>query len=173
MYVFNIYIDMTDNDVATALNQRLQQTRQDIQNLQVLERHQFDNLQKVSATNTTDSSQIQERIKKLVEAGVIKGFHANIDPKMLGLDVSAIITIISESSEHYKDVIDLAKDSSEVIQCFSTTGKGSHTLIVIAKNSQALEELLRKIQSWPGVSRTETQVILSSYDINKNSYQIK
>ena len=116
---------------------------------------------------------VTERIKKLMEAGIIKGFHANIDPKMLGLDVSAIITIISESSEHYKDVINLAKETSEVIQCFSTTGKGSHTLIVIAKNSQALEELLRKIQSWPGVSRTETQVILSSYDINKNSYEIK
>lgn len=55
-------------DVATALNQRLQQTRQDIQNLQVLERHQFDNLQKVSGNGTqTDSSQIQERIKKLVD----------------------------------------------------------------------------------------------------------
>ena len=92
---------------------------------------------------------------------------------MLGLDVSAIITIISESSEHYKKVIDLAQETPEVIQCFSTTGKGSHTLIVIAKNSQALEELLRRIQSWPGISRTETQVILSSYDINKNSYQIK
>tara|TARA_Y100000389_G_C17320374_1_gene442723 strand:+ start:43 stop:801 length:759 start_codon:yes stop_codon:yes gene_type:complete len=55
-------------DVATALNQRLQQTRQDIQNLQVLERHQFDNLQKASGNGTeTDSSQIQERIKKLVD----------------------------------------------------------------------------------------------------------
>ena len=103
---------------------------------------------------------------------MIKGFHASIDPKMVGLDISAIITIISESSEHYKEVIELAKVTTEVIQCFSTTGKGSHTLIVIAKNSQALEELLRKIQSWPGVSRTETQVILSSYDINKNSYEI-
>ena len=115
---------------------------------------------------------VSERVKKLTESGVIKGFHASIDPRMLGLDVSAIITIISESSEHYKKVIDLAQETPEVIQCFSTTGKGSHTLIVIAKNSQALEELLRKIQSWPGVSRTETQVILSSYDINKNSYQI-
>ena len=133
---------------------------------------------RIAASHIADQLKISiptvtERIKKLMEAGIIKGFHASIDPKMLGLDVSAIITIISESSEHYKDVINLAKETSEVIQCFSTTGKGSHTLIVIAKNSQALEELLRKIQSWPGVSRTETQVILSSYDINKNSYENK
>jgi Lrp/AsnC family leucine-responsive transcriptional regulator len=132
---------------------------------------------RIAASHIADELKISiptvtERIKKLMEAGVIKGFHASIDPKMLGLDISAIITIISESSEHYKEVIKLAKETSEVIQCFSTTGKVSHTLIVIANNSQALEELLRKIQSWPGVSRTETQVILSSYDINKSSYEI-
>jgi len=52
---------------------------------------------------------------------------------------------------------------SEIVQCFSTTGNGSHTLLVNTKNSNSLEELLRKIQSWPGVIRTETQIILSSY----------
>ena len=115
---------------------------------------------------------VTERIKKLSENGVIQGFHAALDPKLLGLDVSAIITVISESSEHYKGVIHSAMNTPEVVQCFSTTGKGSHTIIVVAKNSQALEELLRKIQSWPGVSRTETQVILSSYPINNNTYAI-
>ena len=115
---------------------------------------------------------VTDRIKKLSESGVIQGFHAILDPKMLGLDVSAIITVISESSEHYKEVIHTAKNTPEVVQCYSTTGKGSHTLIIVAKNSQALEELLRKIQSWPGVSRTETQVILSSYAINHNTYAI-
>ena len=115
---------------------------------------------------------VTDRIKKLSESGVIKGFQVTLDPKLLGLDVSAIITVISESSEHYKEVIQAARDTPEVVQCYSTTGKGSHTLIIVAKNSQALEELLRKIQNWPGVSRTETQVILSSYAINHNTYAI-
>ena len=115
---------------------------------------------------------VTDRIKKLSESGVIKGFQVTLDPKLLGLDVSAIITVISESSEHYKEVIQAARNTPEVVQCYSTTGKGSHTLIIVAKNSQALEELLRKIQNWPGVSRTETQVILSSYAINHNTYAI-
>ena len=115
---------------------------------------------------------VTDRIKKLSESGVIQGFHATLNPKLLGLDVSAIITVISESSEHYKEVIQMARNTPEVVQCYSTTGKGSHTLIIVAKNSQALEELLRKIQNWPGVSRTETQVILSSYAINHNTYAI-
>jgi len=115
---------------------------------------------------------VTDRIKKLSESGVIKGFQVTLDPKLLGLDVSAIITVISESSEHYKEVIQAARNTPEVVQCYSTTGKGSHTLIIVATNSKALEELLRKIQNWPGVSRTETQVILSSYAINHNTYAI-
>ena len=115
---------------------------------------------------------VTDRIKKLSKSGVVKGFQVTLDPKLLGLDVSAIITVISESSEHYKEVIQAVRNTPEVVQCYSTTGKGSHTLIIVAKNSQALEELLRKIQNWPGVSRTETQVILSSYAINHNTYAI-
>ena len=106
---------------------------------------------------------ITERIRKLQEASIIKGFQAIIDPKLISLDVSAIITIVTSSTENYQEVIDNAVECSEVIQCFSTTGMGSMTLWVATKNSDTLEELLRKIQSWPDVTRTETQVILSSY----------
>ena len=106
---------------------------------------------------------ITERIRKLQEASIIKGFQAIINPKLISLDVSAIITIVTSSTEKYQEVIDNAVECSEVIQCFSTTGMGSMTLWVATKNSHTLEELLRKIQSWPDVTRTETQVILSSY----------
>jgi len=106
---------------------------------------------------------ITERIRKLQDLGVITGFQAIVDSSMLGLDVTAIITIISGSSQYYKDVTISAEETPEIVQCFSTTGNGSHTLLVITKNSNTLEELLRKIQSWPGVIRTETQLVLSSY----------
>lgn len=106
---------------------------------------------------------VTERIRKLQENGVILGFQAAIDPSSIGLDVSAIITIISGSSQYYKEVTIAAEEAPEVVQCFSTTGNGSHMLFVVTKNSNTLEELLRKIQSWPGVARTETQIVLSSY----------
>ena len=106
---------------------------------------------------------VTERLKKLQDTEIIDGIHASINPQKLGLDVSALITVISESSLQYKDFTEIAEKTSEIVQCFSTTGRGSHTLLVITKNSQSLEELLRKIQSWPGVARTETQIILSSF----------
>ena len=108
---------------------------------------------------------VTERIKKMQESGIIQGIHAVLDPKKLDLDVSALITVISESSVHYKEFIKTAEKTPAILQCFSTTGSGSHSLLVVTRNSKTLEELLRNIQSWPGVARTETQIILSSYKL--------
>jgi len=123
---------------------------------------------RVSASNIAAELNISiptvtDRIKKLQDSGVIKGIHAVLDPRPLGLDVAAMISLISESSIHYKEVTQAAEGTPEVLQCFSTTGKGSHMLFVVTRNSSTLEELLRRIQSWPGVIRTETQIILSDY----------
>ena len=108
---------------------------------------------------------ITERIRKLQEGSVIQAFQAIIDPRALGLDVTALITVIASSSNNYKRVIENVKETPEIIQSFSTTGMGSMVLWVATKNSKTLEELLRDIQSWPNVTRTETQVILSKYKI--------
>ena len=106
---------------------------------------------------------VSERIHKLEQTGVISGYEAIVDPKKVGLDVAAIITLVSESSRHFEEVVQLANRASEVVQCFTTTGSGSHLLIINTENSESLELLLKEIQAWPGVLRTETQLILSSY----------
>ena len=114
---------------------------------------------------------VTDRIKKLQESGVIMGFTALLDHRKMGRDVSAFITVISESSAHYSDVVLQANKTPEIVQCFTTTGNGSHVLLAITKNSTSLEKLLRIIQNWPGVRRTETQMVLSSYK-NINTLQI-
>ena len=121
-----------------------------------------------SASNIADSigmsvPAVTERIKKLQDSGVIKGFSISIDNNMIGMDVSAFITIISESSAYFEDVVNEANKNPCVIKCYTTTGLGSHMLLVETRNSISLEKLLREIQSWQGVKRTETQLILSSY----------
>ena len=104
-----------------------------------------------------------DRIKKMQDSNVISGFKAIINYKKMGLDVSALITIISESSDNFSAIVEKSQDTVEVIKCFATTGSGSHVLLVNAKDTDSLEKILRKIQSWEGVKRTETQIILSSH----------
>ena len=106
-----------------------------------------------------------DRIKKLQESNIISGFKAIVDFKNIGLKVSALISIISESSDNYSEIVNKSLKTSEVLKCYATTGSGSHVLIVNTVDTDSLEKLLRKIQSWPGVKRTETQIILSSHKI--------
>lgn len=103
-----------------------------------------------------------DRIKKLEDSKIIKGYYAEIDSRKIGLNLSALITIISESSSNYGKIIKFANQSDEIVECYATTGRGSHILIIETENTQSLEKLLRKIQSWPNVIRTETQIILSN-----------
>ena len=114
---------------------------------------------------------VTERIKKLQDSGIIKGYSVEIDKQKLGMDVSAFITIISESSAYFEDVVKQADDNMNVIGCYTTTGTGSHILHIEVENTVALEKILRDIQSWPGVKRTETQLILSSYKNSKSLIQ--
>ncbi len=111
---------------------------------------------------------VSDRIRKLQDIGIIKGYQAVIDTKKIGCDVSAFITIVSESSAHFNDVIENAENNQEVVKCYTTTGSGSHILYVVTKNTSSLETLLRSIQSWPGVIRTITNLVLSSYKDFKN-----
>ncbi len=106
-----------------------------------------------------------DRIKKMEDMSIITGYQAIVNPQKIGLDISALISIISESSSDYEKIITYANETDEIVECFATTGRGSHILLVQTENSQSLEQLLRKIQSWPNVIRTETQIVLST---NKN-----
>ena len=137
----------------------------DIQILKALQSDGRESASHIAEKVNVSVPTVTERIRKLQESGIILGFQTVINPSAVGLDVAAIITIISGSSQYYKEVTIAADETPEVVQCFSTTGNGSHMLFVITKNSNTLEELLRKIQSWPGVVRTETQIILSSYKL--------
>ena len=106
---------------------------------------------------------VTDRIKKMQDADIISGFKAVINYKNLGYDVAALITVISESSSNYSDIVEKSKNMSEVVRCFATTGSGSHVILVNAKDTDSLEKILRNIQSWPEVKRTETQIILSTH----------
>ena len=104
-----------------------------------------------------------ERIKKLSEKGLLQKIVAILDHKKAGLDLTAYVFIVSEHSDHYSKFVEEANNCISVLECHSITGGGSHILKVRVENSQALEDLLYEIQNWPGVSRTQSNLVLSTY----------
>ena len=114
-----------------------------------------------------------DRIKKLQDSGVIIGFKAIVSSKKINLDITAFITVYSESSKNFETVVSNTKDNKNIMKCYTTTGDGSHLLLVKVEDTENLEKLLRTIQGWPGVSRTQTQIVLSSYNNPDSSTSIK
>lgn len=106
---------------------------------------------------------VTQRMKKLVEKGIIRDFRAVLDSKKLGFDVTSFILVVMASSDHYEDLVRHADESTQVLECHSITGEGSHILKVRTQDTSSLEGLLREIQSWPGVVRTHTMVVMSTF----------
>ena len=107
-----------------------------------------------------------ERIKKLVDNELISDFRAILNPKQNGFDVTAFIQVTMSSSDYYDDLVKFADDTNEILECHSITGEGSHILKVRTHNTSSLETLLSVIQKWPGVIRTNTMIVMSSFKEN-------
>lgn len=105
---------------------------------------------------------VSERVRKLEERGVIRGYTALLDARALGQDITAFIAVGINGSKHYGDFRRRVVELPEVAECHSVTGEGSHLLKVRVGNTAGLEALLAEIQSWPGVQWTTTSLALST-----------
>ncbi|MFZ4619731.1 MAG: Lrp/AsnC family transcriptional regulator [Bacteroidota bacterium] len=138
----------------------------------------IDILQKNGRTRRNDLAQavdlsipsVSERLKKLEENGIITGYTAYVDPKKVGKDITAFITVTVDSSKHYSSFIEHAKTTDEVLEIHSVTGTGTHLIKIRTENTSTLEKLLSKIQAWSGVINTTTSIVLSTM---KETYKLK
>jgi Lrp/AsnC family transcriptional regulator, leucine-responsive regulatory protein len=105
---------------------------------------------------------VSERLHKLETKGVIEGYYAKVNKKAFGYDIMAYIHVSMDSSKHYNALIANVEKIPQILECHSVLGEGSHLLKAIVKNTESLEKLLSKIQSWPGVTATKTTFVFST-----------
>ena len=113
---------------------------------------------------------VSERLRRLEEVGIVLGYTALLNYKRLGKDITAFVFVNVDSSKHFLQFVEHAQKQEDVLECHAITGDGTHLLKVRTTNAESLEKLLAKIQSWPGVLHTRTNVVLSS---PKESTKIK
>jgi Lrp/AsnC family leucine-responsive transcriptional regulator len=106
---------------------------------------------------------VLERIHKLEEAGVIRAYTALLDARRLGLDVAAFIGVSTDRPVAVRAIEAAVTAMDEVLECHHVTG--AHTLMLKVKthNTETLEDLIDRVRSLEGVSRTETMVVLSTH----------
>jgi Lrp/AsnC family leucine-responsive transcriptional regulator len=101
---------------------------------------------------------VAERMRKLEETGVIKGYHAKIAPEAIGRSVSAFIKLTTDPM-NYKDVKSLASQMHQIIACHHISGEGSFIIYVQVEDLPALEAVVECLSPY---GQTQTSIVLST-----------
>ncbi len=103
-----------------------------------------------------------ERIRKLETRGIILGYHAKINPKVLGLDLLAYVTVQPRDRAN-PDRLEAALSAiPEVQEVHLVSGDDSYLLKLRVENVDALGQLLRqKIHAIESVQSTHSIIVLT------------
>jgi DNA-binding Lrp family transcriptional regulator len=119
----------------------------------------------LARANDLAPSTTLERVRRLEERGVIRGYRADLDPAQLGLPVMALVMInlgrhqaisIDDFEAHIRAV-------PEVTACYHVTGRYDYLLHVVARGIDDLRELVaHRLAAIPGVDKQETFLVLAT-----------
>jgi Lrp/AsnC family leucine-responsive transcriptional regulator len=106
-------------------------------------------------------SAVHQRVRRLETDGVITGYVALCNADVIGLPLTAFVSIKPFDQAAPDDVPDRLKDLPAIEACHSVAGEESYILKVRVGSPRDLEDLLQQIRTLANVS-TRTTVVLST-----------
>lgn len=101
---------------------------------------------------------VGERLQRLQEAGVVRGYRVELDPAALGLPLGVIIRVRPAAGELPK-VADLARQTPEVVECHRITGEDCFFMKLQVRDVAHLEEVIDRFLLF---GQTTTSIVQSS-----------
>lgn len=101
---------------------------------------------------------VMERIQKLMDHGIISGFHAQVDAASVGLPITAIIRM-SVVGDILPRLSILLQSLPEVVECYRGTGSDSFIMKVCVESVEHLEHLIDRLTPF---GMTSTAIVLST-----------
>jgi Lrp/AsnC family leucine-responsive transcriptional regulator len=140
---------------------RLSEQQLDPTNRQLIEALQADarlSLAELGRRVGLTAPAVGERLGRLEEAGVIRGYHADVDPAALGLTLSIVLRIRPAPREIHK-VAELAQRTPEVTECVRVTGEDCFIMRAHVRDVTHLEELIDRFVIY---GQTTTSIVQSA-----------
>ncbi len=106
-------------------------------------------------------SSVHERVRRLEQAGVIRGYRAEVDPQALGLFVTALVSVTPLDPTAPDDIPERVLDLPEIEDCHSVAGTENYVLKVRTRTTADLEDFLQRLRE-KAVVQTRTTVVLST-----------
>jgi Lrp/AsnC family leucine-responsive transcriptional regulator len=101
---------------------------------------------------------VAERLQRLERAGVVAGYAAEIDPRTLGLSLTAVIRIRPAPGQ-LQNVAQLSQETTEVVECHRITGDDCYFMKAHVRDMGHLEEV---IDRFAVLGQTTTAIVQSS-----------
>lgn len=106
---------------------------------------------------------VAERVRKLEESGVIRGYAARVDPAAVGAGTLAFVAVTASGPEPYRRIGEWAERSPEIQECHAITGENDYLLKVRCRDTADLGRFLREeLRAIDGVARTVSTVVLET-----------
>ncbi|MFP3165367.1 MAG: Lrp/AsnC family transcriptional regulator [Acidianus sp.] len=115
-------------------------------------------------------STIHMRIKRLREAGVIRGFCVDVDLDKVGMNVLAFV-LLKADPKKYEDILRKLAEIKEVFEIYDVTGEYYALLKVRVSDKEELAKVLDKIGNMDGVTSTYTMFVLRVIKEKKNAFE--
>jgi len=103
---------------------------------------------------------VHVRVKKMEDAGIIKGSSLNLDYNKLGYSFIAYVGIFLAKTQKTKSVLDQLNSIPNVTVAHITTGKFNIFCKVRARDTSHAKEIIFSIDDIEGISRTESMISL-------------
>ena len=105
---------------------------------------------------------VHERVGKLESSGVIRGYHADVNPDSIDLGVTALIRVVHDTSVDIDELIENVRGLPEIESCYFLAGEESLLLKLRVGTIAELEHLVVQLGGTPGVANTRTTIALST-----------
>jgi DNA-binding Lrp family transcriptional regulator len=105
---------------------------------------------------------VKRRVDRLEEAGVIRGYTAVVDPAASGWHTEAFVYLYCDGRMPADSIKRAVESVPQVASAHTVAGEYSAVLHVLAKDTTDLELALERIRAKEGVSRTVSQIVLST-----------
>jgi len=104
-----------------------------------------------------------ERVRKMEEAGIIRGYAAIVDPLQVGCPLTAFIAITLGATTTREQFLARIEMIPEVLECHHVTGDDDYLLKIRCAGTLDLDRLLNdEFKARLGVSRSRTTIVLKS-----------
>jgi Lrp/AsnC family leucine-responsive transcriptional regulator len=110
---------------------------------------------------------VHQRVRRLREKGVIKGFRLEVDWEAVGLPVAAVVSINSRSDHSLVEIAADLETNPYVTSCVAVTGEFDLYVTVRARSSEHLGEIVDQIRILAQGS-TRTVVVLTTFFLGVN-----